>query len=41
LARADPAWLDGLVSRRVGLEDFPQAFQRRPDDVKTLLDILG
>jgi threonine dehydrogenase-like Zn-dependent dehydrogenase len=41
LAHADPAWLDGVVSRRVGLDDFPQAFQRRPDDVKTLLDIIG
>jgi len=39
LAQADPAWLDGLLSRRVSLDDFPQAFRRHRDDVKTLLDL--
>ncbi|MFP3580050.1 glucose 1-dehydrogenase [Arthrobacter sp. fls2-241-R2A-200] len=39
LAKADQEWLGRLISRRVPLGDFEAAFQRRPDDVKVVLDI--
>jgi threonine dehydrogenase-like Zn-dependent dehydrogenase len=39
LARADRAWLDALVTRRVPLEEWQEAFARRDDDVKVLLEI--
>jgi threonine dehydrogenase-like Zn-dependent dehydrogenase len=39
LARADRAWLDALISRRVPLSRWQEAFERRPDDVKVLLEI--
>lgn len=39
LARADPAWLDALVTRRVSLDHWQDAFQRQPGDVKVLLEI--
>jgi threonine dehydrogenase-like Zn-dependent dehydrogenase len=38
LAKADPTWLGALISRRVPIEAWPQAFERRPDDVKVILD---
>jgi glucose 1-dehydrogenase len=39
LANADRAWLERLISRRVPLEDFEQAVEKRPDDVKVVLDL--
>jgi threonine dehydrogenase-like Zn-dependent dehydrogenase len=39
LARADRTWLDALISRRVPLSRWQEAFERRPDDVKVLLEI--
>jgi threonine dehydrogenase-like Zn-dependent dehydrogenase len=39
LTRADRAWLERLISRRVPLEDFEQAFEKQPDDVKVVLDL--
>jgi threonine dehydrogenase-like Zn-dependent dehydrogenase len=39
LARADRGWLEQLISRRVPLDDFEQAVERRPDDVKVVLDL--
>jgi threonine dehydrogenase-like Zn-dependent dehydrogenase len=39
LMRADRDWLEGLISRRVPLEDFEQAFEKQPDDVKVVLDL--
>jgi threonine dehydrogenase-like Zn-dependent dehydrogenase len=39
LARADLDWLGRLVSRRVRLEDFAQAFEAREEDVKVVLDL--
>jgi threonine dehydrogenase-like Zn-dependent dehydrogenase len=39
LARADRGWLERLISRRVPLEDFEQALERRDDDVKVVLDL--
>lgn len=38
LARADRAWLEGLISRRVALDDWPSALERRPDDIKVIID---
>ena len=37
LARADRRWLEGVVTRRVPLERWQEAYERRPDDVKTIL----
>ena len=39
LARADGGWLESLISRRVPLEDFEAALEKRDDDVKVVLDL--
>jgi len=39
LAQADPAWLDSLITRRVPLDRWQDAFARRDDDVKVLLQV--
>jgi threonine dehydrogenase-like Zn-dependent dehydrogenase len=39
LARADRGWLDRLLTRRVPLERFAEAFRPQPDDVKTVLTL--
>jgi glucose 1-dehydrogenase len=39
LAKADRGWLERLISRRVPLEDFEQAVERQPDDIKVVLDL--
>jgi threonine dehydrogenase-like Zn-dependent dehydrogenase len=39
LAKADPAWLARLITRRVPMADYADAFKRRPDDVKVVLSI--
>ena len=38
LARADPDWLQRLISRRVPLARWSEALERRPDDVKVVID---
>jgi glucose 1-dehydrogenase len=38
LARADRQWLERLITRRVPLDCWPQAFQTQPGDVKTILE---
>jgi threonine dehydrogenase-like Zn-dependent dehydrogenase len=38
LARADRGWLSRVVSRRVPLARWAEAFEPRPDDVKVVLD---
>jgi threonine dehydrogenase-like Zn-dependent dehydrogenase len=38
LARADPRWLDRLITRRVNVEDWPAALENKPDDVKVIID---
>ncbi len=38
LARADKAWLGRLITRRVPLARWREAFQRQPDDVKVVLE---
>ena len=37
LSRADPAWLSRLITRREKPENFAQAFERRPDDVRNII----
>lgn len=37
LARADRGWLSRLITRRVPLDDWRAALERRPGDVKTVL----
>jgi threonine dehydrogenase-like Zn-dependent dehydrogenase len=38
LAKADKRWLTGLITRRVPLARWPEAFERRDNDVKTIID---
>jgi threonine dehydrogenase-like Zn-dependent dehydrogenase len=37
LARADRKWLSGLLTRRERPENFKQALERKPDDVKVII----
>jgi len=37
LARADPAWLARLVTRREPAEQFMRALQRQPEDIKVVI----
>ncbi|WP_199044442.1 glucose 1-dehydrogenase [Glycomyces salinus] len=39
LAAADRDWLAGLITRRVPLEDYREAFEPGPDDVKVVIDL--
>ncbi|MEE6260305.1 glucose 1-dehydrogenase [Plantactinospora sonchi] len=38
LAAADPDWLDTMISRRVPVEAYAEAYQREPDDIKVVID---
>jgi glucose 1-dehydrogenase len=38
LAKADKAWLAGLITRRVPLDRWREAFEMRPNDIKVVLD---
>ena len=39
LARADPAWLGGLISLRVPLSGWQEGLARQPGDVKVVVDL--
>ena len=39
LAAADQSWLRSLITRRVPLRHFKQAFRAEPGDVKTVIDL--
>jgi glucose 1-dehydrogenase len=39
LAKADPDWLAGLITRRVPLRAWPDALTRQPNDVKVTVDL--
>jgi threonine dehydrogenase-like Zn-dependent dehydrogenase len=39
LATADPGWLSGLISHRVSLARWTDAFDRQPDDIKVVVDL--
>jgi glucose 1-dehydrogenase len=38
LAKADPSWLAKLITRRVPLSQWQDAYARQPGDVKSVLD---
>jgi threonine dehydrogenase-like Zn-dependent dehydrogenase len=38
LARADREWLEGLITRRVALDRWAEALDRRPSDIKTVIE---
>ncbi|MEV0157336.1 glucose 1-dehydrogenase [Micromonospora sp. NPDC050686] len=38
LARADQDWLGSLITRRVPVEAYPEAYAHQPDDIKVVLD---
>jgi glucose 1-dehydrogenase len=39
LARADPGWLAQLITRRLVIQDWPAALQKRPEDIKIVVDM--
>jgi glucose 1-dehydrogenase len=39
LTRADPAWLGGLITRRVPLSSWQEVLTRQPGDVKVTVDL--
>jgi glucose 1-dehydrogenase len=39
LARADPGWLGRLITRRLPPEEWLAALQKRPEDIKIVVDI--
>jgi threonine dehydrogenase-like Zn-dependent dehydrogenase len=39
LAKADSAWLQRLITRKVPIEQFASALKREPDDVKVVIEI--
>ncbi|MCP2244906.1 alcohol dehydrogenase catalytic domain-containing protein [Lentzea aerocolonigenes] len=39
LDRADDDWLSAMITRRVPLESYREAFEQRPDDVKVVLEL--
>jgi threonine dehydrogenase-like Zn-dependent dehydrogenase len=41
LARADRDWLERVVSRKVPLSHWSEALDRRPDDVKVVVEVAG
>jgi threonine dehydrogenase-like Zn-dependent dehydrogenase len=41
LAQADPRWLAGLITRRVPIGQWADAYARGPDDIKTVLEFPG
>jgi hypothetical protein len=38
LAAADPSWLARLITRRVPLSRWQEAFERRPGDIKVVIE---
>ena len=39
LATADPAWLRGMITRRVPLTRWSEALDRQPEDIKVVVDL--
>jgi glucose 1-dehydrogenase len=39
LGTADPAWLQGLITRRVPLTRWSEALERQPQDIKVVVDL--
>jgi len=38
LAQADPDWLAGLITRQVPVGQWADAYARKPEDIKIILD---
>ncbi len=38
LAKADKTWLATMITRRVPLARWQEAFEKRPDDIKVIID---
>ncbi|HEX7744586.1 MAG TPA: glucose 1-dehydrogenase [Micromonosporaceae bacterium] len=41
LAKADPEWLAGLITRRVPVDRYAEAYRTSGDDIKVVLDFAG
>jgi len=41
LAQANPDWLAQLITRRLALDDWPEALHKQPADIKTVIDMAG
>jgi glucose 1-dehydrogenase len=41
LSVADPSWLAELITRRVPMSRWTEALDRRPDDIKVVVDLAG
>jgi threonine dehydrogenase-like Zn-dependent dehydrogenase len=39
LGRADPAWLESLITRRVPLDRYEEALQKPDDDIKVIIEL--
>jgi threonine dehydrogenase-like Zn-dependent dehydrogenase len=39
LARADPHWLEQLITRRLAPEEWPAALDKEPEDIKFVVDL--
>jgi glucose 1-dehydrogenase len=39
LAAADPAWLGGLITRRIPLARWPEALSKEPQDIKVVIEL--
>jgi glucose 1-dehydrogenase len=39
LTKADPSWLERLITRRIPLDRWKEALQRDPDDVKAVIEV--
>jgi threonine dehydrogenase-like Zn-dependent dehydrogenase len=39
LTSADPAWLSGMITRRVALSEWHEALDRQPEDIKVVIDL--
>ncbi|WP_216896058.1 glucose 1-dehydrogenase [Nocardia alni] len=39
LSRADHDWLSRMITRRVGMGEYPDAVHKRPDDIKVVVDL--
>jgi threonine dehydrogenase-like Zn-dependent dehydrogenase len=39
LDAADPSWLEAMISRRVPLDKWHEALERRPNDVKVVIEL--
>jgi hypothetical protein len=41
ITQADPGWLADLITREVPLDQWADAYARKPDDIKTVLNFPG